>query len=187
MMMRNLLLLVLTICLLEPVSAQQQTRLTQPWEFLREDLGSVWEAVRPVTDGSPESVPLWEKVTLPHCFNERDAVDPDVNYYEGPGWYRTVLDLQNPYAQGRTLLHFEGAGQKTDVYVYTTKVASHTGGYDEWTVDITDAVQQFLQSAAAKRYKGKVPVRYAAAMPGMWKRYLPTCLILTCTAGCTAM
>ncbi|HEY0609903.1 MAG TPA: glycoside hydrolase family 2 TIM barrel-domain containing protein [Chitinophaga sp.] len=156
--MRNLLLTVLTIGVLQSARAQQQTRLAQPWEFIREDLGSAWEAVRPVTEGSPESVPLWEKVTLPHCFNARDAVDPDQNYYEGPGWYRTVLELQNPYAQGRTLLHFEGAGQKTDVYVYTIKAGSHTGGYDEWTVDITDAVQQFLQSPAAKRYKGKVPL-----------------------------
>jgi beta-galactosidase len=156
--MRNLLLTLLTIGVLQSASAQQQTRLTQPWEFIREDLGSAWEAVRPVTEGSPESVPLWEKVTLPHCFNARDAVDPDQNYYEGPGWYRTALELQNPYAQGRTLLHFEGAGQKTDVYIYTIKAGSHTGGYDEWTVDITDAVQQFLQSPAAKRYKGKVPL-----------------------------
>jgi beta-galactosidase len=103
-------------------------------------------------------VPLWEKVTLPHCFNARDAVDPDVNYYEGPGWYRTVLDIRNPYPNGRILLHFEGAGQKTDVYVYTAKAGSHTGGYDEWTVDITDAVQQFVQSPAAARYKGRVPI-----------------------------
>src|ERR1044072_7993171 len=138
-MMRNLLLTVL-IGVLQSAEAQQQSRLTQPWEFIREDLGSAWEAVRPVTDGSPESVPLWEKVTLPHCFNARDAVDPDQNYYEGPGWYRTVLELQNPYAQGRTLLHFEGAGQKTDVYIYTTKAGSHTVGYDEWTVDITDEI-----------------------------------------------
>jgi beta-galactosidase len=157
-MKRNLLLTVLTFGVLQLAEAQQQRRLTQSWEFLREDLGSAWEAVRPVTEGSPESVPLWEKVSLPHCFNARDAVDPDQNYYEGPGWYRTVLDLQNPYAQGRTVLHFEGAGQKTDVYVYTIKAGGHTGGYDEWTVDITDAVQQFLQSSAAKRYKGKVPV-----------------------------
>ena len=158
-MIRSLLLSGLMICLLLPVAhAQQSQRLTQSWEFLREDLGSVWEAVRPVTEGSPESVPLWEKVTLPHCFNARDGVDPDVNYYEGPGWYRTVLEVKNPYAQGRTLLHFEGAGQKTDVYIFTTKVGHHTGGYDEWTVDITDAVQQFLQSADAKRYNGKVPL-----------------------------
>ncbi|RPE08643.1 glycoside hydrolase family 2 protein [Chitinophaga lutea] len=135
--------------------AQQQQRLNTGWEFLRSDLGGIWEAVRPVGKGNPEASPIWEKVTLPHCVNASDAVDPDVNYYQGPAWYRTRLKIDNPYAGGRTILHFEGAGQKTDVYIYTTKVASHTGGYDEWTADITEAVEAFKKSA---QFKGTVPV-----------------------------
>jgi beta-galactosidase len=138
---------------------QQKTRLINNWEFLRQDLGGVWEAVRPVVKGNPESVPVWTQVTLPHCFNARDAVDPDVNYYQGPGWYRTQLSVDNPYANGRTLLHFEGAGQKTEVYVYMTKVASHLGGYDEWTADITCAVEDFKKLPVfQKQFKGKVPI-----------------------------
>ncbi|SDC02684.1 beta-galactosidase [Niabella drilacis] len=140
-------------------AAQQATRLTHNWQFLKQDLGGIWEAVRPVKAGNPESVPLWTNVTLPHCVNARDAVDPDENYYQGPAWYRTQLAVKNPYANGRTLLHFEGAGQKTEVYVYTTKVASHVGGYDEWTADITDAVNAFLkQDSLVKQFKGRVPV-----------------------------
>lgn len=139
--------------------AQQKTRLTGNWEFLKQDIGGVWEAVRPVTPGNPESVPVWQKVSLPHCFNARDAVDPDINYYQGPGWYRTQLDIKNPYVNGRTLLHFEGAGQKTEVYVYTTKVGAHLGGYDEWTVDITQAVEDFKKTDVyQKRFKGRIPV-----------------------------
>jgi len=139
--------------------AQQQKRLTSDWEFLKHDLGGIWEAVRPAAKGSSEAVPLWESVTLPHSFNAEDAVDPDVNYYQGPGWYRTKLTLENPYQNGRILLHFEGAGQKTDVYVYTTKVGSHTGGYDEWTVDITDAVAAFKKlDVFKKQFKGAVPI-----------------------------
>nr|WP_199156429.1 glycoside hydrolase family 2 TIM barrel-domain containing protein [Pedobacter sp. ASV2] len=139
--------------------AQQSVRLNSNWEFLKQDLGGVWEAVRPVGLGNPESVPLWQKVNLPHCVNAEDAVDPDVNYYQGPSWYRTQLNIDNPYQKGRTLLHFEGAGQKTEVYVYTTKVASHVGGYDEWTADITDAVAAFKKTEAfTKQFKGKVPI-----------------------------
>jgi len=139
--------------------AQQSVRLNNNWEFLKQDLGGVWEAVRPVGAGNPESVPLWQKVNLPHCVNAEDAVDPDVNYYQGPAWYRTNLKIENPYQNGRTILHFEGAGQKTEVYVYTTKVAAHVGGYDEWTVDITDAVAAFQKTAVyQKQFKGKVPV-----------------------------
>ncbi|WP_421939401.1 glycoside hydrolase family 2 TIM barrel-domain containing protein [Pedobacter sp.] len=139
--------------------AQQAVRLNQNWEFLKQDLGGIWEAVRPVGQGNPESVPLWQKVTLPHCVNAQDAVDPDVNYYQGPAWYRTQLKIDNPYQNGRTILHFEGAGQKTAVYVYTTKVAEHVGGYDEWTADITEAVAAFKKTEAyAKQFKGNVPV-----------------------------
>jgi len=141
------------------IQAQQSTRLTGGWEFLKQDMGGIWETVRPVKQGNPESVPLWQKVTLPHCVNAEDAVDPDVNYYQGPAWYRTQLDILNPYKNGRTLLHFEGAGQKTEVYVYTTKVAAHVGGYDEWTIDITDAVEAFKKTDAFKKqFNGKIPV-----------------------------
>jgi beta-galactosidase len=151
---------ILILLLSRVASAQQSTRLNTNWEFVRQDLGGIWEAVRPILikDG-PETYPIWQKVTLPHCFNSRDAVDPDVNYYQGPGWYRTRLDIKNPYLNGRTLLHFEGAGQKTEVYVYTTKVASHVGGYDEWFADITQAVEDFKKTEAfTKQFKGKVPI-----------------------------
>ncbi|ULT41981.1 hypothetical protein KRR40_46840 [Niabella defluvii] len=43
----------------QPVKAQQSVRINQGWLFLREDLGGIWEAVRPGKEGSPESVPLW--------------------------------------------------------------------------------------------------------------------------------
>jgi beta-galactosidase len=139
--------------------AQRKTRLANGWEFLRQDLGGIWEAVRPVGKGNPESVPLWENVSLPHCYNADDAVDPDVNYYQGPAWYRSRVTISNPFPNGRTLLHFEGAGQKTTVYVYMTKVGEHVGGYDEWTVDITDAVEAFRKTEEfQKQFQGSIPV-----------------------------
>ena len=144
---------------IQRLPAQQSTRLTDNWEFLRQDLGGIWEAVRPVTKGDPSSMPVWAPVHLPHCVNALDAVDPAGNYYRGPSWYRTQLELRNPYAKGRTLLHFEGAGQRTEVYVYTNKVGIHTGGYDEWTVDITDAAAAFAQtSVCQQQFKGRIPV-----------------------------
>jgi len=140
-------------------AAQQTTRLNSNWEFLKQDLGSIWETVRPLTKDGPENYPIWEKVNLPHCFNARDAVDPDVNYYQGPGWYHTRLNINNPYKNGHTILHFEGAGQKTEVYVYTTKVGVHVGGYDEWFVDITQAVEDFKKTDAfSKQFNGKIPI-----------------------------
>ncbi|WP_280748777.1 glycoside hydrolase family 2 TIM barrel-domain containing protein [Parabacteroides sp. PF5-9] len=161
--MRSILLSCLLLCSLYSATGKVPTthkiRLTENWEYLKGDLGGIWEAVRPANPGNPETVPLWEKVTLPHCFNAEDAVDPDVNYYQGAGWYKTLLDIENPYADGRVLLDFEGAGQKTEVYLYTTKVGEHIGGYDEWTLDITDAVEAFKKDKGlTERFGGKIPL-----------------------------
>ncbi|ADV42628.1 glycoside hydrolase family 2 TIM barrel-domain containing protein [Bacteroides helcogenes] len=157
----TLLLTSISLChIYALVPSDRRQRLTNGWEFIRQDMGSIWEVMRPVPGaGKPEAVPLWTAVTLPHCFNAEDAVEPDVNYYQGAGWYRTSLPIDNPYSGGRVYLEFEGAGQKTDVYVYTTLVASHTGGYDEWKADITEAVTQFRSDAVLmKRFKGQIPI-----------------------------
>ena len=150
----RLLILGAVLALTGTSQSQAQTRqaLDQGWEYYQGSLGSIWEIWR--GDKATDNV-QWKQVTLPHCFNGRDAVDPDVRYYQGPGWYRTHLKVANPYAGGRTLLHFNGAGQKSEVFVGLDKVGSHVGGYDEWTVDITDAVAKALANPA---YKGEVPV-----------------------------
>jgi len=117
--------------------AENIRRLDNGWEFYQGSLGSTWEIWR--GDKATDNV-NWTPVTLPHCFNARDSVDPDVRYYQGPGWYRTHLKLANPFPNGRMLLHFDGAGQKSQVFVGMKKVGEHLGGYDQWDVDITDVV-----------------------------------------------
>lgn len=134
-------------------------RLTEGWEHYRGCLGGIWEVWR--QDKLPNSffhLP-WEAVGLPHCFNRFDAVDPDVKYYQGQGWYRTRLAVDNPYPGGRTLLHFEGVGQKSAVYVHTREVARHNGGYDEFRVDITEAAEAVQEQPM---YQGQVPVAVLA-------------------------
>ncbi|HZY61893.1 MAG TPA: glycoside hydrolase family 2 TIM barrel-domain containing protein [Edaphobacter sp.] len=122
----------------------QASRLTNGWEFLRESMGGPWEVWH-----SKETA-VWQPVAMPHCFNAYDGCDPDVPYYKGNGWYRTHVSIANPYPSGRTLLHFEGAGQSAAVYVGETLAGKHTGGYDEFVVDITE-----LAAASPKSTTGK--------------------------------
>jgi beta-galactosidase len=130
-------------------SPSTSQRLLKGWECYRGNVGGPWEVFR--GKAASDNVE-WDKIeSMPHCFNAYDAVDPDRGYYQGPGWYRTTLKPNNPYPNGRTLLHFEGAGQKSKVYVYLKQVAEHVGGYDEWSVDITDAA-----TAEARANKGAV-------------------------------
>ena len=109
-------------------------RLSEGWEHYRGGLSGIWEVWRGKAAAANVT---WDKVALPHCFNAWDAVDPDRPYYQGPAWYRTTLAVQNPFPNGRTLLHFEGAGQNTEVFVGQDCVGRHVGGYDEFTCDIT--------------------------------------------------
>ncbi|HEY2962753.1 MAG TPA: glycoside hydrolase family 2 TIM barrel-domain containing protein [Pyrinomonadaceae bacterium] len=127
------------------------SRRLSEWEYRRGSLGGPWEAWRKANDDANK----WSTVQVPHSFNAMDAVDPDAPYYQGPGWYRSRFQLANPYPSGRTLLHFEGAGQKTEVYVHTEKVGEHVGGYDEFIVDITDLANKY---AKLSQPPGTVPV-----------------------------
>ncbi len=115
-----------------PTSASQS--LDSGWEYYQGPLDEPWEVWR------GDEVAVWEKVTLPHCFNHYDACDPDTPYYRGHGWYRIRIPIANPLANGRTLLHFEGAGQTSHVFVGEMLVGTHVGGYDEFVYDITDAI-----------------------------------------------
>jgi beta-galactosidase len=116
------------------------------WEYYRGALDGPWEV------WSGDKIAVWEKVSLPHCFNHYDACDPDTPYYRGHGWYRTHLPIANPIKDGRTLLYFEGAGQSSRVYVGSTLAGSHVGGYDEFVLDITGA------AASAPAAKDGVPI-----------------------------
>jgi beta-galactosidase len=109
-------------------------RLDSGWQFRLGPTDGVWEAWR------SEENDLWQPIALPHCFNATDACDPDHPYFRGQGWYRTHLTVENPFPTGRTLLHFQGAGQTTTLWVGSQLIGTHKGGYDEFLFDITDAL-----------------------------------------------
>jgi beta-galactosidase len=116
-------------------------RLSDGWEYLQGPMGGPWQVWH------SEEVAVWQQVAMPHCFNAYDGCDPDVPYYRGNGWYRTHVPIANPFQKGRTLLHFEGAGQTTALYVGEKLAGKHTGGYDEFVFDITDLLPQSPQAA----------------------------------------
>jgi len=105
------------------------------WSHYRDSLAGPWEAWH------GDEIATWEKVTLPHCFNHYDACDPDTPYYRGQGWYRTSIPNTIPANSGRVLLHFEGAGQTSTVWINSQLIGTHVGGYDEFVFDITDALK----------------------------------------------
>lgn len=151
----TILFFCLILCMVKGHAQEKKYRLVDGWEFKKGNVGSVYELWRP----KKHSYQPWDQVSLPHTVNALDAVDPDVKYYQGEMWYRKELKVDNPYRGGRTLLHFEGAGMKTSVYTYVTEVGNHVGGYDEFTIDMTQSFEAFKSHKLfQKKYNGLFPV-----------------------------
>ena len=90
MIQRNCFLIFQIIFLISSNAYAQKQQLTD-WEFYKGDVGSLYEIWR---SNEVSAIPAWEKVTVPHCYNAYDAVDPDEPYYQGPAWYRTYIDIE---------------------------------------------------------------------------------------------
>ena len=56
--------------------------------------------------------------------------------------YRKNFTLPEGFNQGRVLLHIGAADQTTEIYVNQKLLATHVGGYESFTVDITSALQE---------------------------------------------
>ncbi|GAA4629722.1 glycoside hydrolase family 2 [Actinoallomurus vinaceus] len=56
-------------------------------------------------------------------------------------WYRRTFAVPPSWHGDRLLLHFQAVDYHTTVYVNGVRVATHTGGYDAFTADVTDAVR----------------------------------------------
>ena len=64
------------------------------------------------------------------------------HFSEGaPLTYRRKFTLPGDFNRGRVLLHIGAVDQKAEIYVNQMLLATHIGGYDSFTVDITSALQ----------------------------------------------
>lgn len=60
-------------------------------------------------------------------------------------WYKRSFEVDNPYEDGRVLLHFGASDWETDVRINDEYVGKHRGGYDPFTFDITDQVSNNVE------------------------------------------
>jgi len=57
-------------------------------------------------------------------------------------WYSRKFEIPRRWGNSRVLLHFEAVDWDTTVWVNDKEVGTHRGGYDPFTLDITDALKE---------------------------------------------
>ena len=100
--------------------------LNGPWEFAVRD------------KGFPKTYD--KTIRLPFC-PESQLSGIHEHFPEGSSLcYRKLVTLPENFNRGRVLLHIGAADQHLQCFVNDKKVGSHSGGYDNITFDITDAL-----------------------------------------------
>lgn len=117
------------------VAVGLRTRVTinQDWKFLAEDA--------PGAEQPGFKDTRWQKIDLPHTWNNEDTLDDSPGYRMGVGWYRKEIKLNSKLKGKRLFLFFEGANQIADVFINGRLAGRHQGGYTAFVFDITSFVR----------------------------------------------
>ncbi len=93
-------------------------------------------------DAPPIGRALAERIVVPFPVESRLS---GIDRHEDRMWYRRTFTVPGawrvPGGGERLLLHFDAVDWETTVYVNGKQVGTHTGGYDRFTVDVTDALE----------------------------------------------
>ncbi|OQX98283.1 MAG: hypothetical protein B6I20_11280 [Bacteroidetes bacterium 4572_117] len=134
---RNSLVLFLSFIIIscspnkEKQNPRVEFKINDDWEFITEELTaeqSFWK--------ENENV---EIVSLPHTWNKNDLLDSST-YKRAKFQYNKKLILDNKLIGKRVFLYFEAVNQIADIYINSKFIQQHKGGYNAFTVEITDNV-----------------------------------------------
>lgn len=116
-------------------------------DFVREryvDLCGTWEFEFDPTnfvDGDSRVIgrPLKDRIEVPFAPQSIASGIADSGFYPCM-WYRRTFDVDETWLNGRVFLNFGALDSECTVWVNGLIVGTHTGGYDSFRFEITDAV-----------------------------------------------
>jgi hypothetical protein len=104
------------------------------------NLNGLWEFAFADEDGEPlPDRALSERILVP--FPVESALS-GIGRHGERLWYRRTFDLPADWRDDRVLLHFEAVDWAARVWINGSFAGEHRGGYDRFTVDITDYLRE---------------------------------------------
>jgi hypothetical protein len=92
-------------------------------------------------------------------------------------WYRRQFSLSPARAGERALLHFDAVDYEATVFLNGTRLGKHSGGYQRFTFDVTEALKTGQNELVVQVYdpsdKGLNP-RGKQSLNAQWKLYTPS-------------
>ncbi len=142
----------------KPQAPKDQTQLTTPWtsevsptnalpDYPRpqltrsrwQNLNGTWEFTDATAgDPPPTGRTLKDRVLVPYPV---ESVLSGIHRHVDHMWYRRTFTVPRSWHGDRLILHFQAVDYRTSVYVNGTEVATHTGGYDSFSADVTGALK----------------------------------------------
>ena len=84
----------------------------------------------------------FEKVSIPHTWNNLDGQDGGADYYRATCWYAKKLEKIDLKEDEVAYLEFEGVHSITDVYLNGEKICHHKGGFSTFRVRIDELLKE---------------------------------------------
>ncbi|MDX3192208.1 glycoside hydrolase family 2 TIM barrel-domain containing protein [Streptomyces sp. MN03-5084-2B] len=126
-----------------------------------QNLNGVWEfsSAKP-GEAAPIGKTLGERILVPYPV---ESALSGIMRHETNMWYRRTFQLPRDWRGQRILLHFQAVDYDTTVLVNGKTVSRHTGGYDSFSVDVTDALttardQELIVGVADPNDQGGQPL-----------------------------
>ncbi len=139
------------------------------------DLCGLWRfQPDPANEGELTDYPLpayddkrWREVMLPDCF---DTLRPDLDCYEGAGWYRRTVHVPTAWRGRRVVVRFEGVNYHATAWLNGQRLGEHRDGFLPFEFDVTDVLDFDGPNLLAVRSDN---MRIAGEVPGRERGWRP--------------
>jgi beta-galactosidase len=121
-----------------PTNQRVKYCMNPDWLFIKGDINGAQQYEYSDLD--------WERVSIPHTYNENDTFDElitsngEKSQYTGIAWYRKHFKIPNKYINRKIFIEFEGIKQAARFYLNGKLVDKYENGITPCGIDITDFV-----------------------------------------------